>query len=174
MQKKCCTCCKWLPLTGFYRTKSNKDGLSVRCKSCCNASVKAWQQTHRKERNAWSKQWRDKNWEKITKQARYNKLRRVYGLSNEEFDSIFAAQKECCAICERRLCKFPSREQQDQIAFADHNHETNTFRAFLCPRCNALLGLADDSIALLETSIAYLKRHDNSVVSPSINTDGTP
>lgn len=40
----------------------------------------------------------------------------------------------------------------------DHDHRTGTFRGWLCHQCNLLLGMADDSVLILEAAIRYLQR----------------
>lgn len=46
-----------------------------------------------------------------------------------------------------------------KIAF-DHCHTKNTFRGWICNRCNTALGLVYDSIDTLERMITYLKMDD--------------
>ncbi len=41
----------------------------------------------------------------------------------------------------------------------DHNHDTGSFRAYICGRCNTGLGLFKDSPALLRSAIEYLHTH---------------
>ena len=39
----------------------------------------------------------------------------------------------------------------------DHDHESGDFRGWLCTSCNTGLGKLGDSIAGLESALAYLK-----------------
>lgn len=45
-----------------------------------------------------------------------------------------------------------------QICF-DHCHQTNSFRGWLCDRCNKVLGLVKDSPELLTKMSGYLRHH---------------
>ena len=85
--------------------------------------------------------------------ARRQRLRAVYGLSPEKYDSMLASQNMVCDACAG-----PSSDPRG--FFVDHNHDTGKVRGLLCGKCNSALGLADDSIEKLEALIAYLKRYD--------------
>ncbi|NCW72910.1 MAG: hypothetical protein EBW12_07965 [Actinobacteria bacterium] len=38
----------------------------------------------------------------------------------------------------------------------DHNHETDSFRGFLCHNCNRGIGVFQDDVLRLERAIGYL------------------
>jgi ssDNA-binding Zn-finger/Zn-ribbon topoisomerase 1 len=54
----------------------------------------------------------------------------------------------------------------------DHDHATGKFRAWLCNRCNVLLGNVGDSTELLAKAIQYLHDH-RTVVPPMWQTQKT-
>lgn len=73
--------------------------------------------------------------------------------SKQELIAAYNLQEGRCLICGsteheagRKLC-------------VDHCHKTGAFRGFLCTRCNRVLGLFQDSIELMESAIAYLKKN---------------
>jgi hypothetical protein len=71
--KTCTACKKELPLSEFYKDKSRKGGLTLRCKTCT-----------RKRRK------------KISRRA---DLKKRYNLSTEEYEYISFKQGHKCAIC---------------------------------------------------------------------------
>ena len=82
-------------------------------------------------------------------------LKRNYGLTFEEFDSMLSKQDNCCAICKG---KEPyGRHKRFTV---DHNHKTGEVRGLLCNRCNTALGLVEDNIHTLKSMIQYLESHE--------------
>ena len=66
------------------------------------------------------------------------------------YQKIFRRQKGRCAICEVSKCSTGFR-------FAiDHCHSSGVVRGLLCMKCNSALGKFNDSVRLLERSIAYI------------------
>ena len=83
-------------------------------------------------------------------------LARNFGISLEDYNSIWIFQDKKCAICgtERNETKgLPSKKGMA----VDHDHETNEIRGILCDRCNKALGLIKDSISSLKKAIEYLE-----------------
>jgi recombination endonuclease VII len=90
---------------------------------------------------------------------RYDKKAR-YGLTPEDFIRILLEQDGKCAIC--------SREFSKALTYSvDHDHACcpgeftcgKCVRALICRRCNTMIGLAGDSISILESAIEYLVKH---------------
>lgn len=59
-----------LPISEFNKDSGKKDGLSVRCKVCRYASIKAWQQSHREIMHAYGKKYRSAHSEKDRERTR--------------------------------------------------------------------------------------------------------
>lgn len=78
----------------------------------------------------------------------FGRLRRVYGVSREQWQMMREYKDGLCPICEKR-----------QAICVDHNHETGQTRALLCRRCNAALGIWEENISILERAVAYLSTH---------------
>lgn len=84
--------------------------------------------------------------------VRRRALQFSYGITVEDYEKLFKAQKGKCAICgtsdpgqgKKHLC-------------VDHCHKTGKVRGLLCHQCNRALGLLSDSAKILEKSIKYLK-----------------
>ena len=95
-----------------------------------------------------------------TFQRRYQ-LKKLYGLSLQQYDTMLESQDGKCAICKevpkaKNLC-------------IDHDHDTGTNRGLLCNKCNRGIGYLGDNIQLLKQSIQYLEhykeQHENRQIS---------
>lgn len=114
------------------------------------------------ERKAYQKRWREQN------KARIKERMRLYYLDNKE--EMKAAQKErynLPADRARRGLPEPTRsaperceccgKESNRMAL-DHCHETNTFRGWLCLRCNTGIGMLGDNLEGIESALTYLKK----------------
>jgi len=82
---------------------------------------------------------------------RANSYARYYGITIQEYDSLYAKQNEGCAICQS-----PTGSNGKRLA-VDHDHQTGEVRGLLCDDCNTGLGKFKDNPNLLATAINYLK-----------------
>lgn len=78
-------------------------------------------------------------------------LKKQYGITPEDYDAMYEAQKGCCAIC-----GIHQSETKHKL-HVDHCHETGTVRGLLCKNCNLALGNFKDSITNLSSAISYLE-----------------
>ena len=84
-------------------------------------------------------------------------LKYKYGITHKEFMSAWESQSGCCAVCNIELPDLMVYDNRRRGYAIDHNHETGKFRGILCLPCNTLLGMAKDSVEVLETAIQYLQ-----------------
>ena len=127
--KQCTKCKKEKKLSEFYAHSIRKDGYNSMCKKCHN---------------------------KYTQKYRRKYLFKTkYGITEEEYNKMHAAQNGKCKICNRHTSKF----KRDLAV--DHNHKTGKVRGLLCVNCNTSIGLFDENIEVLQNTIKYLL--DNSV-----------
>ena len=80
-----------------------------------------------------------------------NKLRSENVYPNEDYS---------CAICNRNLKelgKYGQTRLQNWVL--DHCHDTNTFRGWVCHKCNTGLGGFSDSLTILKEAVRYLTKH---------------
>jgi recombination endonuclease VII len=72
------------------------------------------------------------------------RLKRVYGLSEEEYRAL---TKDGCHLCgsHSRLC-------------VDHDHATGEVRGALCYRCNTAIGALGDTVEGLQRTLNYLSK----------------
>lgn len=81
-------------------------------------------------------------------QQRARVLRHRYGIDNEDYARMLAAQRGCCAICGR---------ESTRRLHVDHDHSTGAVRALLCAGCNLLVGAMENP--LRAAAQAYLSKY---------------
>ena len=87
-------------------------------------------------------------WQNACKECK-RKMHRNWrrGVQSGFIEQMTIAQEGRCAICAK-----------DGVELVlDHCHATEKIRGLLCRMCNALLGMAQDRVEILEEAIAYLK-----------------
>lgn len=76
---------------------------------------------------------------------------KTYGITAEQYWSLFRYQGGKCFICQRATGK-------RRRLSVDHDHKTGKVRGLLCNPCNRdVLGHLRDSVAALERAVTYLK-----------------
>ena len=73
-----------------------------------------------------------------------------YNITNDQVVSMYQAQDGRCKLCLKSF-------DRDDL-YVEHDHVTNKVRGLVCPRCNIIIGCAEDP--LIERAIAYIE--DNS------------
>lgn len=131
--KICRKCQIEKPLSDYHNLTKSKDGKRNICKSCISLSQKQHFQKHHGKI-------KDKN------------LKRVYGISLQQFNEMLEKQDRKCGICENDL-------DGKLLTHIDHCHTTGKIRAILCHYCNTGLGLFKESPDLLAKATKYLKKH---------------
>lgn len=89
---------------------------------------------------------------------RHRHLARNFGLSADRYEEMSAAQNDCCAICGNPETRKHHSTGETVALSVDHDHDTGMVRDLLCWRCNATIGRAEESVQLLESMIAYLRK----------------
>jgi hypothetical protein len=79
-------------------------------------------------------------------------LKRIYGITLEQYMQMFTAQNGKCSIC---------KTSNTKKLHVDHCHLTNQVRGLLCNNCNNGLGRFYDNIEYLKNAILYLTNHDH-------------
>ena len=80
-------------------------------------------------------------------------LKRMYGITQQDYDRMIIEQNYQCAICKTID---PGGRHTSNYFAVDHCHTTNKIRGVLCNNCNTALGLVGDNINTLQTMIEYL------------------
>ena len=89
-------------------------------------------------------------------QQRDQHLKRFYGISLVEYESMIEQQGGNCAICGEVLEYDKKIRSKINV---DHDHATGKVRGILCHYCNTALGKANDDPALLRKMAEYLEKH---------------
>lgn len=132
LSKRCTMCKIDHPLSDYYSKKGSKDGKDYRCKHC---------------HSVMQKRYRKLNPEKFKRQHRAEKLKRLYGMSLEEYDRRVQEQSGKCAVCDK---------QPESNLCVDHDHTTQQVRGLLCSPCNRAIGLLGDNTEGLTKALTYL------------------
>lgn len=85
----------------------------------------------------------------VSSSGRTRTLKRLYNLTLEEWETMFNGQGRACAICK-------TLDPGHKWWCTDHDHKTKKVRGVLCHKCNAGIGLLQDSHAVLQNGIFYL------------------
>jgi hypothetical protein len=85
---------------------------------------------------------------------RDNHLKRLYGISEEEYDSLLVSQDFRCAIC-REESKALGKNARLHV---DHNHLTGKVRGLLCYACNIAIGFLEEDPDRVQKIMDYLER----------------
>jgi hypothetical protein len=126
--KTCTQCQQELPFDQFYPHSRGRDGYMSWCKSCCRAHEVATRNPERKKNE---------------------KLRRLYGISLEDFRQMESSQNFGCAVC----------GADDKPLVVDHSHDTGLVRALLCGPCNMALGLLKENPERIRGLALYAEAH---------------
>lgn len=144
---KTCRACKVPKPLSDFSSNTHKA-----CSNCCKRlaeNAKRYYARHSKKLIAWQRAYNLRYPE-----ARKNYvLRRLYGLSLGEYNSILERQGGGCAICGVKASSGVSA-----TFHVDHCHEKKVVRGLLCTSCNSGLGRFKDNPDLLIAAADYLKK----------------
>jgi hypothetical protein len=159
MEKKCANCGLEKDLKEFSKDKHQKDGYTYSCKDCRNKKYNEWAKNNKdkvREKNA--KRWESRKSyyqsEEGIKSSRRAHLKRMFGMTLEEYNVKLEEQNGVCDICSE-----PEKSVRNNFLCVDHSHDNDNIRGLLCTNCNRAIGLLKDNIEILENAIKYLKKH---------------
>lgn len=151
---RCARCGESKARSEFYRARSRKNGLQIRCKVCQKQLAAEWFAKNGKEHYQKNKkrqlEWRENNPDRYAARQRRYHIRKKYGLAEVEYNKLILSQQGKCAIC-----------QQDGVELdVDHCHTRGNVRALLCNPCNRGLAAFRDKPGVLRAAAAYLEKHN--------------
>lgn len=149
--KTCAKCKIEKSLENFSIDRKKKDGKSSQCRSCVNIAGKAHYWANVEKYAEKGRKWKSAHPERYRNVDRNTALKRVYGISESDYEKILAAQDGGC-----RICGSVELEKKKKVLSIDHDHKTGKVRGILCNKCNQGLGMFKDSSSLLTSAIDYL------------------
>ena len=103
------------------------------------------------------KQWAENKGDIRLRSLRFH-LKKAYGLSLEDFETLLKKSKGLCTICKRVLVRYgPEKNSRPCV---DHNHKTGKVRGVICYSCNVGLGHFLDSPEVLNRAARYLRARE--------------
>jgi hypothetical protein len=87
---------------------------------------------------------------KNPEKRRFARIKKEYGLSQEDYENMLASQNMSCAVCGGQI-------GNDQSTHIDHCHDTGVVRGLLCQKCNQAIGLLQDSPEIMLKAAEYVK-----------------
>lgn len=135
--KECNICKETKPLDEFVKRSNRASGRQSYCKKCHNI----------KSRDEYSSD-RMKDYD----------LKKLYGISLDDYEQLFNEQEGSCKICSRHISELNHGHKKNLCV--DHNHDTGKIRGLLCDKCNRGLGLFCDDETMLLKAVDYLKNNN--------------
>lgn len=86
------------------------------------------------------------------------RLKRDYGITLDEYNSMLEKQNNKCAICETEE-PIKVKSGRNRKLAVDHCHNSGKVRGLLCAHCNTGIGMLRESIEILDKAKEYLLRH---------------
>ena len=97
--------------------------------------------------------WREKNPDSDANKQ----LRRKYGITLEQYNTMFQLQNGLCGICGKsESTRRRKKTQGNERLAVDHCHETGVVRGLLCFKCNTAIGSLGDNEEMVMRVIFYL------------------
>jgi hypothetical protein len=153
-EKTCRRCGAVKPGDQFSRDRSKPDGRDTRCRQCSSEVMTEYRSRFPERARATQRRSYRKNY---NRRERPYRLKRLYGLTLDEYEAMRETQGGMCAICRRTEAALANSGERIRDLSVDHCHETGTIRGLLCARCNSAIGLLGHNQELLLAAVRYLR-----------------
>ena len=131
-------------------TSKDKRGYQRYCRQCMKDH--AIDQRKKRKDNGTAEEFERMSYKRWHRPA---KLKRVFGISQEEYDTLLEKQGGLCAIC-----RGPETQRYRGALMClavDHDHGTKKVRGLLCKSCNLAIGKFKESIDIVRRALQYLE-----------------
>jgi hypothetical protein len=98
-------------------------------------------------------EWGKRNKNKRDRYQRKAILKKLYGISPQQYLDRFETQNGCCAICGIHQDSLKTKLN------VDHDHKTKEVRGLLCVKCNFALGYLNENIEIVYNLLNYLNKY---------------
>lgn len=112
-------------------------------------NTKKWINANKEKKIEADKSYRERNPQDSIRK-RESMLKRVYGITLEDYNKLLAEQSGKCYICNRE-------PYSNKPLHVDHCHKTGEVRGLLCARCNWYLGVIEKKPTTLTNLLNYLE-----------------
>lgn len=145
--KICIHCKKEKPIESFGISNASKakDKSGILCEECRPIL------TEKEKTKYVTANWRANNLERARAIGYRTSIRKLYGLTQQEYEQMVAEHNNRCAICN-------VVQEQARGLHVDHCHKSGRVRGLLCHKCNKVLGNFQDDPSILERAIEYLQK----------------
>jgi len=151
---KTCSICKGAkPINEFVQDKRKGRGVGSHCKKCHNMRSSVWYKNNKEQAMASTKGWKKSHPINTKLSQLKQNLKRMYGLTIEEYDAILMSQGGLCLICHTDT---PGGRGRFHV---DHDHDTGKIRGLLCHGCNIAIGHMREDPRILRSAADYLEYH---------------
>jgi Recombination endonuclease VII len=90
-----------------------------------------------------------------------DKLQSRYGLTEQSYHAMVAAQNYRCKICYEPFTQWKFIEGSSRDAYIDHDHDTGKVRGVLCHQCNDAIADFKDNPNHVANAHSYLMQTGN-------------
>jgi len=104
--------------------------------------------------SAYTREWRKRDPEKTRRSDRSNNIKRLYGISLEQYEEKHRSQDGLCAIC--RKPETAMKHGRVLPLQVDHSHLTGENRDLLCCTCNFAISRLEEIPDWHNRALAYL------------------
>lgn len=151
MLKICNKCKIEKNLDDFFFRNKKKGYKSPYCKEC----FMIINNRYKKQNPQIAKNIKKKEYKTNSENYRNKNLKRYYGISLQDYETMLLSQDGKCAICESS-----KTTRKNNRLDVDHCHKTGKVRKLLCSKCNRLLSNCQENTDILQKAIRYLKEND--------------
>src|SRR5579872_4761523 len=100
------------PDSNFHEAKHHKDGLTSQCKNCASRETrKRFKENPGRLKATRAKYYAEnKGW--LKDHSKNFRMKKIYGITLEQYNQMFVDQQGCCAICSRPQTEFKKNRSE--------------------------------------------------------------